>query len=160
MPKLPKPMDWNLISSDPAVFSQMIRELGAKDVDVEELYSLDDNACDVIRHDARKVYGFILLFKFDSNQQQRTIVDVPGVFFAKQVVTNACASQAFLSVLLNAQGIDLGPFLTNFKSFTLACDPETRGICIGNSDEIRKVHNSFTSQSAVSFEGPGRELQG
>ncbi|KAH0477022.1 MAG: uncharacterized protein KVP18_004925 [Porospora cf. gigantea A] len=146
---------WSLIDSDPIVFSTMIRELGVRDVDVEELYSLDDDGWQQLRHCVDDVYGFIFLVKIPTAapEDPRPVLDLPNVFFAKQVVNNACASQALLSVLLNAEHVDLGPTLSDFKAFAIACDPETRGLCIGNSDEIRQVHNSFASKTGVAFEG-------
>ena len=44
---------------------------------------------------------------------------VEEIFFAKQEIKNACATQAILSVLLNIQhhDIELGPTLTEFKEF-------------------------------------------
>jgi ubiquitin carboxyl-terminal hydrolase L5 len=70
--------------------------------------------------------------------------DVPNLFFARQIATNSCASQAILAVLLNAPDIVLGADLDEFKQFALNLDSETRGIAIGNHDKIRLAHNSFT----------------
>lgn len=35
-----------------------------------------------------------------------------------QVISNACGTQALVHVLLNAEGVDLGETLSNFKAFT------------------------------------------
>lgn len=43
-----------------------------------------------------------------------------------QVVVNACATQAILSILLNSPKIDLGPTLSEFKSITGEFSPEVR----------------------------------
>lgn len=67
----------------------------------------------------------------------------PWAIFSKQVITNACATQAILSVLLNATGINIGPKLAEFRDFTQAFDSEMKGEAISNSDMIKEAHNSF-----------------
>ena len=51
-----------------------------------------------------KIFGFIFLFKWTKNNDSKeplTMYD-EDLFFARQIVNNACATQAILSVLLNA----------------------------------------------------------
>jgi len=97
------------------------------------------------------IYGLIFLFKWESTKDDRTTVETPEVFFAKQVIPNACATQAILSILLNAKGIEIGPlqeFKENIREFT----PELKGLAIGNHNLIRKVHNSFARPEPFSIE--------
>ena len=66
------------------------------------------------------------------------------------MISNACATQAILSVLMNVASdkIDLGPHLNEFKEFTANLDPQMKGLAVGNSEPIRKAHNSFRHQSS------------
>ena len=67
-----------------------------------------------------------------------------GIFFAQQLVPNACATQAILSVLLNSNNtVQLGSCLADFKSFTADFTPEMRGLSLSNCERIKRVHNSF-----------------
>lgn len=65
------------------------------------------------------------------------------MFFAKQVINNACATQAIVSVLMNATGLELGDTMENYRSVAAACDPHMRGEILGASEDIRQAHNSF-----------------
>ena len=72
------------------------------------------------------------------------------LFFAKQVIQNACATQAVLSVLLNAPTeVELGETLENFRDFTQEFDPEMRGVVLSNSDVIRNAHNTFARPEPI-----------
>jgi len=51
-------------------------------------------------------------------------VEIPDMFFANQVITNACATQAIISVLLNLDKVDIGEHLKNFKDFAISLDPK------------------------------------
>ena len=77
-----------------------------------------------------------------------------SIFFARQVINNACATQAIMSVLMNIEdgGVTLGTTLQEFKEFCGALDPETKGLALSNSDQIRSVHNSFARQTLFEFD--------
>jgi len=128
--------------SDPGVFTELISAIGVEDVEVTEIYSLDESE----QVQESSSYGLIFLFKWRQETDDRPVIDplnIPSLFYAQQVVTNACATQAILSVLLNAEGVEIGETLRNFKSFVGHFDAETRGETIGNDEVIRTAHNSF-----------------
>ena len=103
-------LPWCTIESDPGVFTQLLLSVGVVGVEVQEIYSFEQT-----KLQASDVFGLVLLFKYDSGSRQRsrylTPPASPGativadssakIYFAKQVITNACATQAILSVLLN-----------------------------------------------------------
>lgn len=120
---------------------ELISSLGVEGVGVEEIYSLD-----LMLESKAKSYGLIFLFKWVQENDPRPILDptaVENLIFSKQTVQNACATQAILSVLLNSENIEIGETLQEFKSFMIHLDSESRGFAIGDSNQIREIHNSF-----------------
>jgi len=145
--------NWCLIESDPGVFTELISEIGVEDIQVEEMFNIDKEGFgdDVI-------YGLIFLFKYDQKLQSTgTVAKFTDLWFAKQVIVNACATQALISILMNSEGINLGPHLSKLKDFTKLLDPEMRGLSLSNSKEIKQAHNSFSRP--VAFEMPDDNIQ-
>lgn len=70
------------------------------------------------------------------------------------MINNACATQAILSVLLNAAHpeLSLGDTLSSFKEFCSSFDSTMKGLTLSNSEEIRAVHNSFARQSVFEYD--------
>jgi ubiquitin carboxyl-terminal hydrolase L5 len=114
------------------------------------------------------VYGLIFLFKWDSSTAgpppgARFAPDAP-VFFASQVVTNACATQALLHVLLNVEegeGVSVGEELTSFRSFCAdaGLGAVERGSALGQLGTLRDSHNSFARPAMLGERGK-REATG
>lgn len=147
--------EWCTVESDPGVFTSLIESFGVKNAELTELWSLDNDSLKLLTNPLEgtraSVHGLIFLFKWQSsnNPSEGAVTgnkplseeDSPAdLFFAKQVTTNACATQAILSVLFNApnsiesngdkvdddQGrrLILGETLSNFKTFTSAFPPD------------------------------------
>lgn len=154
--------EWCTIESDPGVFTEVLQGVGCTHVELEELWSLDEATLMQLQASG-KVYGLIFLFKWESKnpadaaKKEPLSEDVtpPNLFFAHQTMTNACATQAIMSVLLNS-GLtpeQLGPTLTEFQSFTASFPPSLKGEAIGSSEDIRKSHNAFSRKDAFLAEG-------
>jgi ubiquitin carboxyl-terminal hydrolase L5 len=150
---------WCTIESDPGVFTAMINDLGVQGVQVDELVDLSEEAF-VAANLAGPIFGLLFLFKYDEVLAAPTTTPLTagerplGLIFSRQVIRNACATQAILAVLLNARqrGLELGRLLTEYAEFAEALDPETRGELLANSREICAIHNAFTPQRGILLE--------
>ena len=142
--------EWCTIESDPGVFSELIRNIGVKGVQVDEIIDMD-----ILEVGNEPVYGLIFLFKYMKNSGYKPNILTSwdkDLFFAKQEVQNACATQAILAILLNnTDKLDIGPILKELKSFTEGMDPQTRGLAISNSEKIRLEHNKFSHPEPFVF---------
>uniref|UniRef100_A0A0N4Z5X3 Ubiquitin carboxyl-terminal hydrolase n=1 Tax=Parastrongyloides trichosuri TaxID=131310 RepID=A0A0N4Z5X3_PARTI len=149
--------NWCLIESDPGLFSEMIRNFGVTGVQVEEIYALDINSF----ANMHPVYGLIFLFKWRPGDVStgNIATDDNGIFFAQQVITNACATQSIVNLLLNIkdENVQLGEILEDFKTFTSSFDPANRGLCLSNSEPIREIHNSFGKPTFFELDIPHSE---
>lgn len=146
---------------------------------------MDDDSLQALIQSYGKVHGLIFLFKWqgnssadsDDNEQRTPLVDGDApddLFFARQVTTNACATQAILSILMNAnetgqeegdEGDDdakliLGDTLSNLKSFVSSFPADLKGESIGASEEIRTVHNSFARKEAFLMDDSKKRVAG
>ena len=72
--------EWCTIESDPGLFTELIHNFGAKDLQVEEVFTMDQAVS--------QSYGLIFLFKWRQETDPRPTVhpsDLPDLFFARQV---------------------------------------------------------------------------
>jgi len=109
-----------------------------------------------------QIHGLVFLFKWrpgeSDSQRAEDPASVPGVYFPAQVIGNACATQAILGVLMNAEGVELGDDLANLKEFTRDFPPDLKGLAISNCEGIRRAHNSFARPEPIL--GEERAAQG
>lgn len=158
--------DWCTIESDPGVFTEFLGDLGCNTVQLEELWSLDDESLMTLNSTA-EIYGLIFLFQWqsknaagvssesDTKKEPLTEDQIPeSLFFAHQVTTNACATQAILSVVLNqGEDVELGSTLKDFKEFTASFPPALKGVAISSSEPIKRSHNAFGRTDAFLNDG-------
>lgn len=132
------------------MFTELVKKIGAPGVQVEEIYSLEDD--ELMTQVQPQIYGFIFLFKWTKDVEKKEyLLDYDqDLFFARQIVNNACATQAILSVLLNAPIAIQSP-LKDFYDFARELPPEDRGLVLSNSDAIRLLHNSFSRPEPFIF---------
>uniref|UniRef100_A0A672QDW8 Ubiquitin carboxyl-terminal hydrolase n=1 Tax=Sinocyclocheilus grahami TaxID=75366 RepID=A0A672QDW8_SINGR len=117
-------------------FMFLLLSSGCKGAQVEEIWSMEPENFENLK----PVHGLIFLFKWQPGEEPAgSIVQdsrLDEIFFAKQVINNACATQAIVSVLLNCTHPDmhLGETLSEFKEFSQSFDA-----AVSCSQQLRQV---------------------
>ncbi|RSL67107.1 hypothetical protein CEP53_003134 [Fusarium sp. AF-6] len=133
---------WIALESEPAFFNTILRDLGVKDVKAQEIFTIDQDSLALL---PQPVYGLIFLFQYVPGYEQvNDEEDISGVWFANQTTDNACATVAMLNIVMNADGLDLGDKLQEFKESTRHLNTALRGRQLSKNTFIRTIHNSFT----------------
>lgn len=128
------------IESSPAIFSELLAGIGLPGLQVEEVYALDRDLLTSIQ----PIHGLIFLFPYTGDQASRSkarqgtlLTDPPaGLFAPTQVIQNACATQALLSIALNSPGVTLPAELSDLLTFTADFDATMKGLAISNSETV------------------------
>lgn len=126
-------------------FPCALQAFGVKGVQLEELWSMDDDAFAPLDD----VFGLLFLFKWQdarasggagrghaASAQEEDTLGAAGagrrVVFMKQTINNACGTLALLHLVLNREdAIECGPTLKEFKDFTADFPPDMRGTALG-----------------------------
>ncbi|WWD22144.1 hypothetical protein CI109_106633 [Kwoniella shandongensis] len=169
------PSGWSLTESDPQVFTQLLRDLGVKGLQVDDLYSLDSSTLETLK----PIHALIFLFKYvessGSSGEGTSGVEVDplenGVWFANQVINNSCGTLAALNAVMNIrpqassnpdETVELGPELDNLRDFGAGMGSQDLGHILSSSPHIREVHNSFSKSSPFALDPtafPDREKE-
>ncbi|KAJ1328746.1 hypothetical protein BSLG_009981 [Batrachochytrium salamandrivorans] len=140
---------WAALEAHPGVFTELASQIGIKGVEVAEVFSLDSEDLKAFE----PIHGLIFLFEwYEEDTKQSKVAAQSGgipanIFFINQVVPNACATQALLSIALNSPGIELDPSLVEFKQFCSGMSPAMRGLALSGFQRLRVSHNSFARQT-------------
>ncbi|KAI9008326.1 ubiquitin carboxyl-terminal hydrolase [Gaertneriomyces semiglobifer] len=129
------------------VFEELAEKIGISGIGVEEVFALHELG---IQNPTKPKYGLIFLFRWHNKDTEESEVrgDVSdGVYFMNQVVQNACATQALVSIALNCDFLDIGNELRFFKEFTKDFSPAMRGLALASFHTLRTAHNSFSRQT-------------
>ncbi|VDD79626.1 unnamed protein product [Mesocestoides corti] len=147
--------DWCLIESDPGVFNELMKGFGVEGLETIEIYDLSD----ISSFD--DALGFIFLFKWEGTiEQSGQPVEgdaLKSIFFAEQIIRNACATQAIINIILNlpTTRFKLGDTLSGFKSFVSEFDSKMKGTALANCDKLRTTHNSFSNPQVFEIDNKG-----
>ncbi|KAI5121734.1 hypothetical protein M0805_009026 [Coniferiporia weirii] len=132
---------FSVVESDPGVFTTLIRRLGVRGLEVAEVYDIQPWGLDHLRPQ-----GLVLCFTWRHDKHHPRDFRDPAakdIWFANQLVDDACASLAILNVLFNCPDADLGDDLAAFKAETADMSPKMKGLAISNFTLLRETQNSL-----------------
>ncbi|KAF2827519.1 cysteine proteinase [Ophiobolus disseminans] len=136
------------IESEPAYFSVILREMGAQDLTVREVFGMTPDLLDML---PQPIYGLILLFRYREFGTEDQPTECPtDVWFANQLpAQNSCGTLAMINILMNSTEISIGEHLQQFKDFTSDMTPFQRGEAFASFDYVKKIHNSFAKKMDI-----------
>lgn len=121
-----------------AFFNGLLRDLGAQDIKVTELFSVDE--ADYL---LQPVLGFVLLCKYAEEDDEDTEQVPNSLWFANQTMANGCATVALLNILMNSPEVQLGEKLSEFKRTTRDLPSFLRGYRLESDASMRTIHNAY-----------------
>ncbi|KAF9402771.1 ubiquitin carboxyl-terminal hydrolase [Mortierella sp. AD011] len=143
---------WCTIESTPTVFNALVMKNGIRETHVKEVWSLEPEIFNTLKND--HVYGFIFLLRPQEGRMSKyeellePTLDTTKIYFANQVIPDACGTQALLSIAMNCPEMEIGPILNEFKEFTAKFEPKAslyvdKGLAMTNCRQLRENHNSL-----------------
>ncbi|KAI3396048.1 hypothetical protein diail_544 [Diaporthe ilicicola] len=129
---------WVEIESDPAFFNGLLRDLGAQDIKVTELFSVDE-----VDYLPQPVLGFVLLCKYAEEDNEDSEEVPKSLWFANQSMANGCATVALLNILMNSPEVQLEAKLSEFKETTQDLSSFQRGYRLESDASMRTIHNAY-----------------
>ncbi|KAG8980498.1 hypothetical protein FRC05_006131 [Tulasnella sp. 425] len=127
-----------------------MQKLGIRRCEAAEVYSIEP---DGLSH-LNQIHGLIFCSQVQAESQlnmhdlagdtsNSEDIDFNEIWFANQLIHNACATQAILNVIFNCPQLDIGTKLRHFKDFTRNMGPKMKGLALSNDLGIRDIHNSM-----------------
>lgn len=121
-----------------AFFNGLLQDLGAQDIKVSELFSVDE-----VDFLPQPVLGFVLLCKYAGEDDEETEEVPDSLWFANQTMANGCATVALLNILMNSPEVQLGEKLSEFKRTTQDLTSVLRGYRLESDASMRTIHNAY-----------------
>lgn len=136
--------EWYPIENNPSILTQLIKNIGVKGIQVEEILSLES-----LENLNTPIYGLIFLSKYIENKSYTpNILSTwdKDLFFSKQIIENVNAIQSLLEIIFNNDDkIDLSPDLKELKLSMNEMSPITKGLTITNCEKIKNEQNKLIS---------------
>ena len=136
--------EWYQIENNPSILTQLIKNIGVKGIQVEEILSLES-----LENLNTPIYGLIFLSKYIENKSYTpNILSTwdKDLFFSKQIIENVNAIQSLLEIIFNNDDkIDLSPDLKELKLSMNEMNPITKGLTITNCEKIKNEQNKLIS---------------
>lgn len=133
--------NWCTVESEPVIWTQLLRDVGARNTEVVEVYTIDEEGFSVVTPAHGIVFCMVFNTKYDPSEQE--VVCPEGLWFANQVEDNACGTYAIMNIIMNSPDVELSTELANFKEYSKALTPPHKGLAVASFEFLKSAHNSF-----------------